>query len=85
MSVPTAQLLEVNQAHRQVPLDREKVFWKFFMKNGDGSCKVFTDRNWADDLETRKSTIGGIIMLGEHCLKIWSTFQSSPALVLVRS
>ena len=32
------------------------------------------------DLETRKSTSGGIIMLEEHCLKTWSTNQSSPAL-----
>ena len=56
------------------------MFWKFFLKNGDGSCKVLTDSNWAGDLETRKSTRGGIIMLGEHCLKIWSTNQSSPAL-----
>ena len=45
-----------------------------------GSLKVFTDSDWAGYLETRKSTSGGIITIGEHCLKTWSTNQSSPAL-----
>ena len=41
---------------------------------------MLTDSDWAGDLETRKSTGGGIILLGEHCWKTWSTNQRSPAL-----
>ena len=71
--------LEENQAHRQVPLDRrEGVLEVLFEKMVTAAVRFSTDSNWAGDLETRKSTRGGIIMLGEHCLKIWSTNQSSP-------
>ena len=38
------------------------------------------DSDWAGDKETRKSTSGGIIRLGSHCIKTWSVTQSSPAL-----
>ena len=38
------------------------------------------DSDWAGDHETRRSTSGGLIMLGDHCIKTWSTTQSSIAL-----
>ena len=38
------------------------------------------DSDWAGDRATRRSTSGGIIRLGDHCLKTWSSTQSSPAL-----
>ena len=38
------------------------------------------DSDWAGAIHTRKSTSGGIIMLGKHCVRTWSTTQSSPAL-----
>ena len=41
----------------------------FPLTDGHGSLKVFTDSDWASDVETRKSTSGGIITIGEHCLK----------------
>ena len=80
MSAPTVQSWKKIKRIGRYLLGREKVVWKFPWKNGHGSWKVFTDSDWAGDLETRKSTSGGIIMLGEHCMKIWSTNQSSPAL-----
>ena len=51
----------------------------FPWKDGRGSLKVFTDSDRAGDLETRKSISRGIITMGEHCLKTWSTNQSSLA------
>ena len=38
------------------------------------------DSEWAGDRDTRKSTSGGIVRLGSHCIKTWSSTQSSPAL-----
>ena len=38
------------------------------------------DSDWAGDVETRKSTSGGIVVLGNHPIKSWSTTQSAPAL-----
>ena len=37
---------------------------------------VWTDSDHAGCLETRKSTSGGVAMIGEHCIKSWSVTQS---------
>ena len=80
MSAPTVQSWKTVKRIGRYLLGREKVVWMFPWKDGHGSLKVFTDSDWAGDLETRKSTSEGIITIGEHCLKTWSTNQSSPAL-----
>jgi hypothetical protein len=41
---------------------------------------VYSDANWAGDKQTRKSTSGGSIMLGDHWLKSWAKSQSTVAL-----
>ena len=41
---------------------------------------VYTDTDWAGCPVTRKSTSGGCVMLGRHCMKHWSSTQSSTAL-----
>ena len=40
----------------------------------------FADSDWAGDRQDMKSTSGGVIMWGGHCLKAWSTSQSTVAL-----
>ena len=37
---------------------------------------VYSDANWASCHRTRKSTSGGMAMLGTHVLKAWSNTQS---------
>ena len=41
---------------------------------------VYTDTDWAGCPKARKSTSGGCVMLGSHCIKHWSSTQSSVAL-----
>ena len=41
---------------------------------------MFADSDWAGDRRSRKSTSGGAIMLGEHCLRTWSSTQGAIAL-----
>ena len=41
---------------------------------------VYTDTDWAGCPRTRKSTSGGCIMMNSHCIKAWSSTQSSVAL-----
>ena len=41
---------------------------------------VYTDTDWAGCPKTRKSTSGGVVMLGSHTIKHWSSTQSSVAL-----
>ena len=42
--------------------------------------KIIVDSDWAGCLQTRKSTNGGCIMVGDVCLKAWSTTQRVVAL-----
>ena len=41
---------------------------------------TFTDSDWAGDLRTRKSTSGGMICIGDHCIKSWASNQNVVAL-----
>ena len=41
---------------------------------------VYTDTDWAGCPKTRKSTSGGVVMLGKHTIKHWSSTQSSVTL-----
>ena len=41
---------------------------------------VMVDSDWAGDVTNRRSTSGGLIMLGEHILQHWSKMQSTIAL-----
>ena len=59
---------------------RRQVVWRFPWKEGHGGWTVTVDSDWAGDKATRRSTSGGIIRLGNHCLKTWSSTQSTPAL-----
>ena len=59
---------------------RKQVVWKFPWKDEVGGWSATVDSDWAGDLKTRKSTSGGIIRLGSHTIKTWSSTQSSPAL-----
>ena len=38
---------------------------------------VYTDSDWAGCRRTRKSTSGGMIMIGEHVIKSWSRTQKA--------
>ena len=44
------------------------------------SMMVFVDADFAGCKATRRSTIGGVVMLGGHCLRHWSTTQSTVSL-----
>ena len=41
---------------------------------------TYVDTDWAGCVRTRKSTSGGAIMLGRHCIKHWSSTQPSVSL-----
>ena len=80
MAAPTpASWLKLKRIARYL-LGREKVVWRYPWKTGHGGWKVYVDSDWAGDVRTRKSTSGGLIMLGEHCIRTWSITQGSPAL-----
>ena len=80
MSAPTPQSWSRLKRIGRYLVGRPQVVWTFPWKEGPGGWKVTVDSDWAGDRATRRSTSGGIIRLGGHCLKTWSSTQSSPAL-----
>ena len=79
MSKPTAQAWKAlkrvcryfNSAPRLVYM---------FKQQSVSSTDVYVDTDWAGCPKTRKSTSGGCVMLGSHCVKHWSSTQTSIAL-----
>ena len=59
---------------------REKVVWKFEWQDEVGYCGLWTDSDWGGDRKDRKSTSGGLWMLGGHSIKTWSSTQGAYAL-----
>jgi hypothetical protein len=62
-------------------LEREAVVWQFEWQDGvDLVLRVFSDSDWAGCRRTRRSTSGGAVLLGSHCLRTWSSTQAPIAL-----
>ena len=45
----------------------------------DGVIDVYSDSDWAGCLRTRRSTSGGVMMLGNGVVKTWSNTQTTIA------
>ena len=55
--------------------ERPRVATVFYYQEKYSNISVVTDSDWAGDRMTRKSTSGGIIKLGLHTIKGWSSTQ----------
>ena len=53
---------------------------KFAYQSRGYLLNASTDSDWAGDQRTRKSTSGGIVCLGDHSLRSWSSTQTTIAL-----
>ena len=61
-------------------LGKTRVIVLFAYQELPDTLDAYVDTDHAGCLTTRKSTSGGIIMLGSHCLKTWSVNQQTIAL-----
>ena len=61
-------------------IGRKAVVWKYNWQGEAGNLYVKTDSDWGGDRGERKSTSGGVVMLGGHCIKTWSSTQGAVAL-----
>ena len=50
-------------------------------QNEDEACDitVLVDSDWAGKTETRKSTSGGVLKVGKHVIRTWSSTQTTVA------
>ena len=47
------------------------------MQDCIGTCRAYSDSDWAGCKRTAKSTSGGVLMIGSHTIKTWSSTQKS--------
>ena len=80
MAAPTAQAWARLKRLGRYLVGRPRAVWRFPWKDEAGGWAVFTDSDWAGDVKTRKSTSGGLILLGPHCLRSWRATQGAVAL-----
>ena len=56
-------------------IDKTRIVNDFHYQEAPDTICVTVDTDHAGCLDTRKSTSGGVVMLGTHCIKTWSTNQ----------
>jgi hypothetical protein len=56
------------------------VVWKYGWQGRKEELEVYTDSDWAGCRKTRRSTSGGVVMVGRHVVKTWSRTQKVVAL-----
>ena len=61
-------------------LNRRSVVWRFDWQDEPSACYVAADSDWGGNIKDRKSTSGGVWMLGRHTIKTWSASQVAIAL-----
>ena len=56
-------------------LNNRRVKYVYRYEHGGDNIKSYSDSDWAGDKRDRRSTSGGVIMIGDHCIKHWSKIQ----------
>ena len=76
MSAPTTgslrRLKRIGRYLKRYP----RVVWRFDMQGPVSHIELYTDADWAGCRRNRKSTSGGVAMIGNHCIKAWAKTQS---------
>jgi len=79
MANPTTLSLGALKRLGRFLTDRQRLVYTYPFQRADG-IQVYTDTDWAGCPRTRRSTSGGAVMLGSHCLKAWSSTQPTVSL-----
>ena len=59
---------------------RKAVIFQYEWQDEGKLMTMYTDSDWAGCRRTRKSTSGGAVLIGNHCVKTWSCTQGPIAL-----
>ena len=76
MSSPTTGSLRRLKRIGKYLQGKPRAVWMFKLQEDTGCLDVSTDANWAGCRKSRKSTSGGTIMRGSHCIKTWAKTQA---------
>jgi hypothetical protein len=81
MARPTLNSWKKLKVLARFVLSREAVRWHFgWQDEAEVVLAVFSDSDWAGCRKTRRSTSGGVLLVGSHCLRTWSSTQAPVAL-----
>ena len=76
MSRPTEADWEAFKRLGRYLVDKRRYVVKFGYQEEVRHLEAWSDTDWAGCLRTRRSTSGGVLMLGAHWIKGWSTTQA---------
>ena len=79
MSAPTDTAQAALKRLGRYLLGHKRVVYKYPFQRAD-CIDVYSDTDWSGCPRTRKSTSGGCIMIGQHCIRAWSSTQPSVTL-----
>ena len=79
MSSPTDGALQALKRLCRYLVGRPRLVFRYPFQSAD-SIDCYSDTDWAGCARTRKSTSGGVIVLGSHILKTWSSTQPTISL-----
>ena len=80
MAKPTVGDLRKLKKMAKYLVGRKAVVWRYEWQEEGQRLKVFTDSYWAGCRKTRKSSSGGLLMIGSHCIRAWCSTQGALAL-----
>ena len=75
MAKPTVGCLRKLKKLARFMVRRLAVRWRFVWQDEGQKLKVYTDSDWAGCKKARKSSSGGLLLLGTHCLRAWCSTQ----------
>ena len=61
-------------------LGRKAVLWQYRWQDEVEFLETKSDSDWGGSRDDRKSTSGGVVFLGSHCTRCWSSTQGAIAL-----
>ena len=80
MSAPTTGGNRKMKRLARYLISKPRVVSSFGFQGEPGEVLGYSDSDWAGCKRTARSTSGGVLMVGEHCLKSWSSTQKSVTL-----
>ena len=79
MSAPTETSEAALKRMGRYLLGHMRLVYKYDFQRAEG-IEVYSDTDWSGCPRTRRSTSGGCIMIGSHCIRTWSSTQASVTL-----
>ena len=76
MSAPTTGSLRRLKRLGKYIKKHPRVVWRYDFQGPASHMELFTDADWAGCRRSRKSTSGGVAMIGNHCVKAWAKTQA---------